>query len=53
MSLCIIRKHSSAAGTEDKDRTVSNADSMTNFSAGSGSKPESYIVGKGGNNGDI
>ena len=42
-----------AADTEDKDRPVFNADGMTNFSAGSGSKPEPYIVGKGGNNGDI
>ena len=53
MSLCIIRTHSGAAGTEDKDQPVSNADGMTNFSAGSGSKPEPYIVDKGGNNEDI
>jgi hypothetical protein len=39
-----------AAGTEDKDRQVSNADGMTNFSAGSGSKPKPYIIGKGKNN---
>jgi hypothetical protein len=49
----VYRKHSGAAGTEDKDRPVSNADGMTNFSASSGSKPEPYIVDKGGNNGDI
>ncbi|MBW2350223.1 MAG: hypothetical protein JRF20_03405 [Deltaproteobacteria bacterium] len=42
-----------AAGTEDKDRPVSRADDMTNFSASSVSKPEPYIVYKGGNNGDI